>query len=340
MQTDSNKARKHPRIGVVVLNWNGRDDTLECLKSVFDIEYPNFETILVDNGSQDGSVAAIRSKYPELRIIETHANLGFAGGNNVGITDAIGRGAVCIFLLNNDAVVAPDILDVLVQAAENHPNAGAFSGKIYCYGDPKRIWCAGALWKDGEANFVYPGAGQLDDGISFEGVVETDYASGCAMFIHADLVREVGLLDPLFFLTFEETDWCYRLRRRGFGCLVIPQAKIWHKGSASFGSDDSPLYLYFYTRNRLLWAERHLGLWGCLRVWRRTTRDMFSWWPSPLSGTTSKRSYWSLLSWSRRLGRQWGNPGFRAVRMGVHDYLLRRFGDCPLVIRELNRAKG
>ena len=331
-----------PSVWIVVLNWNGRDDTLECLDSVAAIEYPNFEVIIVDNGSIDGSVAAVQEKFPHLIIRETGHNLGYAGGNNAGIEEAVRGGADYILLLNNDTVVATDVLDELVKAADNHSDAAAFSPKIYSYSEPKRVWYAGARWSRPDGNFQYiNNAGELDDGSFPEDAMETDYASGCAMFFRSDMVRRVGVLDPLFFLTFEETDWCYRVRRLGYRCLVIPKAKVWHKGSMSFKGDDSPLYRYFYVRNRLLWAERHLSLGARLAVWRRTLREIWAWTLVPISGRekTWKEFYWSLRAWMRHLGRWWRTPGFWVVRLAARDYLLRRFGDCPPIVRELNRAK-
>lgn len=331
----------HPSVSIVVLNWNGREDTLECIESVRAITYPNYEVIVVDNGSTDGSVAAIKKKFSDLRVLETGRNLGYAGGNNVGIQAALSQGAEFVLLLNNDTVVAPDLLDEFVHSARQFPDAAAFCGKIYRYEEPDRIWWAAARWVESEGSFVCPLEGALDNCSTDDSATDTDYACGCGMFIRSALIKKVGPLDSRYFLTFEETDWCFRVRRLGYRCLFIPKAKIWHKGSVSFRGDDSPLYSYFFTRNRLLFAERHLGARARAVVWRKTMGQVLAWAFAPLrgSGVGWKKRYWLLRAWLCHLNRWWRTPGFWATRLAIRDYLLRRFGDCPLIVRELNRAK-
>jgi GT2 family glycosyltransferase len=332
---------KQPSVVIVVLNWNGRDDTLECLRSLAAVSYGNFAVIVVDNGSVDGSVPAIRQRFPEVAVVETGKNLGYAGGNNAGIRAALEKGVEFILLLNNDTIVAPDILDEFVAAAHRFPNAAALGGKIYRYEDMERIWWADAHWVEEEGSFVCPSEGALDSAGAEDSATDTDYTCGCAMFMRAALIREVGLLDAQYFLTFEETDWCFRVRRLGYHCLVISNAKIWHKGSASFKGGESPLYSYFFTRNRLLFAERHLRGRARAIVWQKTAGQFAAWAVAPLrvTGAGWKRRYWALRAWLCHLDSWWSAPGFRATRLAIRDYLLRRFGDCPPVLRELNRAK-
>ena len=149
---------------VVILNWNGRDDTLACLESVARIDYPNFRVIVADNGSSDGSVDAIRRAYPDVHLIENHANLGFAAGNNSAIAHALESGAEFVFLLNNDTVVDPAILSAFVDAAERMPDGGVFGAKIYYYGDKQKLWYAGGYWDAETLSFNEHGAGELDPG--------------------------------------------------------------------------------------------------------------------------------------------------------------------------------
>ena len=148
-----------PRVAVIVLNWNGREDTLECLRSIRSIAYSNFGVIVVDNGSTDGSVAAIRASQPSVEVIDTGENLGFAGGNNVGIRRALELGADYVLLLNNDTVVDPGLLRAFVAAAALHPEAGAFGAKIYFHSEPTRIWYAGARWEAGAGELRSRGLG-------------------------------------------------------------------------------------------------------------------------------------------------------------------------------------
>lgn len=188
-----------PKVSVVVLNWNGCADTLECLESLDHITYLNCEVIVVDNGSTDDSVNLIRAKHPKVRVIENDKNLGFAEGNNRGIADAVKRGTEFVLLLNNDTVVAADLIDEFVSAALAYPDAGAFSGKIYCYSEPSRIWWAGSHWGEREGDFVSNRAEEIDAGAINDDVTESDYACGCAMFIRSELIDRAGALDPLFF---------------------------------------------------------------------------------------------------------------------------------------------
>ncbi|MBW8328742.1 MAG: glycosyltransferase family 2 protein [Thiobacillus sp.] len=323
-----------PSISIVVLNWNGRDDTLACLESIGKIAYPNFRVIMVDNGSADNSVAAIRTAFPEVELIETGANLGFAGGNNVGIKRALENGADYVFLLNNDTEVDPGMLDAFVAAAKRFPDAGVFSGKIYYHAEPNRIWYAGSQWNAKATHFEQIGKGKLDDDTTYSAVRETDTAIGCAFFMPAERLREIGLLDDDFFLCLEETDWCYRAKEAGYPSIFVPDAKLWHKVSVSFGGENSPLALYFQTRNRLLWARRHAGVIQRLRVHAAALRSLFDKFILPLTGTghrgpfTPKGWWWTVRSAYR-------DPRNLAFFLGVRDFWLRRFGDCPPVVRQL-----
>lgn len=325
-----------PNVAIVVLNWNGADDTLECLNSLESLTYQNFQVIVVDNGSTDDSLGKLRaysSRYP-LVLLETGANLGFSGGNNVGIERALALGANYVLLLNNDTEVDPGLLDAFVTAAERFPDAGAFSAKIYFHGEPDRIWYAGARWDADASRFEQIGEGVLDDGLRFSTACETDYACGCAFFVSADRLREIGLLDDNFFLYFEETDWCFRARAARHPSIFVPEAKLWHKISVSFGGEGSPLALYFITRNRLLWARRHANLSRRLRVHAEVLRSLFHRFIFPLAGT-QLRGPFTLKAWWWSVHGVFQNPRNVAYFLGVRDFWLRRFGDCPPIVRDL-----
>jgi GT2 family glycosyltransferase len=177
-----NISMKYPKISIIVLNWNGKIDTLECLQSVYRIDYTNFDVIVVDNGSSDDSVQAIRDSFPEVTVLETNENLGFAGGNNVGIRYALKNGADYIFLLNNDTIVDPRILKQFIEVSKSIDDRGILGAKIYYYNEPEKIWYAGAKWVDKSSQCDHLGEGKIDDGISFNTITETGYACGCATF--------------------------------------------------------------------------------------------------------------------------------------------------------------
>lgn len=321
-----------PSIFVIILNWNGREDTLACLRSMQGINYANYSVIVVDNGSTDDSVAAIKANYPNINIIEAGANLGFSGGNNLGIKYALTHGAEYVLLLNNDTEVDSQLLSAFVAAAERHPGAGALSARIYYHSDPQRIWYAGGIWSNELRRFIQVGEGVLDSGTEFSSETLTDYACGCAFFVSAQRLRELGELDDDFFLYFEETDWCYRARAAGYPSFFVPDAKLWHKVSASFGGEKSPLLTYFITRNRLLWAQRHLGLRARWGVYVDAIRGLLRRYASPpfnsVSSMSPKRVWWSAT-------QAFCDKTNRAYFMGLRDFVLRRFGDCPQEVRTL-----
>jgi GT2 family glycosyltransferase len=341
------------KVIIIVLTWNGREDTLACLKSLRGVDYPNWEVLVVDNGSEDGTVDAIHRDHPWVTVIETGRNLGFTGGNNVGIEAALHRGANFLLLLNNDTIVDSNLLRAFVQTAQEHPDAGVFGAKIYYFSDPRRLWFAGARWDPTTVlSFQSVGEGMLDDGGAFDEVQDSVYANGCAMFFRASVVKAVGTLDDRFFILFEEVDWCFRARRAGFRCLFVPGAKVWHKISTTFGGERSIVYEYFEFRNRLLWAERNLALRWQIRVWGQALRLLCPL-PSEVGGVVwkflrgrrdVKRAYWEARAETGQWLNDLRSPRRRMVRSAqwraLCDYLIRRFGNCPTSIRTAaSRAK-
>jgi hypothetical protein len=303
------------KVAVILLNWNGKVDTLDCLESLQRVEYAAFEVIVVDNGSQDDSVAVIRARYPSVTVLETGANLGFSAGNNVGIIYALGHGADYILLLNNDTVVDPQLLAVLTQTSQNFPDSGFLGAKIYFFAEPRRIWYAGARWFPYKADFEHIGGNQIDNGVDWEKTEETAYACGCALFVRREVIESIGMLEPSFFALWEECDWCYRAQRQGFKTLFVPDAKVWHKVSASFsGGAFRPHYQYYYSRNRLLWIERNQPWREKIRLYRRVIlKDIVQ----------NLRCYFNQASAPVDRLRA------RAGLIGVGHYFMRRFGPAP-----------
>ena len=326
-----------PAIAIIILTWNGKDDTLDCLASLVKVDYSNHSLIVVDNGSADDTVEVVRKAYPDVTLIENCRNLGFAEGNNVGIKYALERGADYILLLNNDTVVAPDILDAFLMAADAYPNAGVYGGKIYYDGEPDRIWYAGGVWDKKLRDFIHIGQGEIDDAGKYDGIAETEYICGCAMFVKRQVFEQVGGFDSDFFLTYEESDWCFRARRAGYSCLVVPQARVWHKISRSFGSEASPLLAYFLTRNRLYWAKKHLSPIGQAQVFSRILREMFprfSYGDAQAYGFV-RRFYWALQRFVRDCINLQSKSRYQAQIVGIRDFLSGRLGDCPSSVRQL-----
>lgn len=249
------------KIAVIVLHYQNLADTIECLDSLKAQNYPDFEVILVDNASKDLDLAQKIADYPRLHLIRNETNLGFAGGNNAGIRCALDRGADAIFLLNNDTVSAPDLLSAFARAADAYPSAGAFGAKIFFYDNPTVIWHAGGDVHPQSLRCFHYGCGDSDLEKKWEEVRAIGYACGCALFIKRDVIAKVGLMEPRFFLLWEEIDWCWQIRKAGYECLYIPQARVWHKISQSFeGGNRGPLWNYYYFRNRLLFLKRNASL--------------------------------------------------------------------------------
>ena len=298
---DERNSVRAPPVIIVVLNWNGLADTLACLESLSQLDYPCYRVVVVDNGSTDRSVSAIREQFPAVTIIETGENLGFAGGNNVGLRHALRQGADYALLLNNDTEVAPDFLSLLVKAAETDPQVGMAGPTIYYYDRPEVIWSAGGEidWRRGCTRMV--GLDERDDGQFGRAPREVDFVTGCAVLVRATVLRQAGLLDERFFMYYEEVEWCVRTRRAGFRIVRVPQAHVWHK-IAPGAQADSPRVHYYMTRNRLLFLKTSRAGW---RAWMHTLFAEY---------------LRTLISWSVR-------PRWRGKRGDMRRAMLRAIGD-------------
>lgn len=246
---------KCPKVSIIVLNFNGEEDTMECLESLKKINYPNCEIILVDNGSTDGSVESLKKTYPEIGIIENGSNLGFSEGNNEGIRKAMENKTDYILMLNNDTIVDPGFLAKLIKAAERDSKIGVVGPVIYHYNDANKIQSAGSRvsLKTGECSLI------KEDRIIKDNSKEpydVDYVVGCALLAKSKLFEEIGELNKAYFAYWEETDWCFRVRKRGYKVLCVPGAKIWHKGGAT-SKKTSGFTEYHMGRNMFWFMKTH-----------------------------------------------------------------------------------
>ena len=321
------------KVFIIILNWNGKEDTLECLNSVQSIDYPNYVTVVVDNGSSDESAKTIRKEFLEVKVIETGENLGYAGGNNVGIRYALENGADFILLLNNDTIVDPQLLKAFINAALQIDRLGILSPKIYYFSNRKKIWYAGGQQIKQTALFKHVGIGCDENERQYQKLMETDYASGCAFFADATVFRKVGLFDETFFLTYEETDFCYRAKNENIRSYVVPEAKVWHKISVSFGGEKSPMFKYFLTRNRLLWAERHLSKDRLFIIIIKDLYRLFEYiLPISIKINRSENKLFiksagkPTQNYRDNIREKYQDPIMKAHLYGIRDYFLRRFG--------------
>jgi len=301
------------RVASVVVNWNRREDTLECLASLHNMTPPAsqdcqrsltkapgawsgdlhpsqsggspldrrvsptearrarsgdlrpshqgdlrpswaVDVILVDNGSTDGTARAVEAWFPDTEILSLPDNLGFAAGCNVGLRRALESGADYVLLVNNAAVVAPDMLEPLVSVAETRPDAGLLGPVIYYFDRPDGVWSAGYRQRPVTLS-AQPPAGRPEDGRPYE----VDRLYGAGLLIRRAVLDDVGLFDERFFMYYEDADLCRRVQEAGYRLLVIPAARMWHKVSASTG-EGSPAQKYHLARGSVLFFAKHTPL--------------------------------------------------------------------------------
>ena len=307
LEYSSSAASMSPSILVLVLNWNRWLDTVECLESVFRIDYPRYRVIVCDNGSSDGSREHLKAwaegrldgsvrwhdsrsllsefSFPpipkpitlveydrfqaeaggnprdqgaRLILIQTGANLGYAGGNNVGLRYALARqDSEYVWLLNNDTVVAPDALTELVRTAETDDSIGMVGSKIVYFENPRLLWYAGANLDSNAPWRMHHRGLQKEDTGQYDKVEETGFVTGCSLLARAKMLSEIGLLDESFFLYFEDSDLCVRAGSAGWKLVYCPDSVIQHKVSLSMGGAGSPAMQYYYSRNFLYFVKKH-----------------------------------------------------------------------------------
>ena len=291
-------------IYIVILNTNRRDDTLACLDSLSRSTYGNFKIIVLDNKSTDGSVESIRSSFPDTQIINLTENLGYAGNNNVGIEEAIKRGADWVLVLNEDTILDPGCLAELVKVGESDPKIGIVGPMVYHHNEPGVIQSAGGvLGKYWQSQHL--GQNELDHG-QFQLPHRVEWISGCAIMVRKTAIEQAGMLDASFFIYWEETEWCIRIARSGWQIVHVPQAKIWHKG-VQRDYQPKPSFTYYGTRNHLLTLSKHQAP---LRV------RLFNW----------MQIFRTLVSWSIKPKWEDKREHRNAMWKGVVDFLQHRWG--------------
>lgn len=223
-----------PRVAALVLNYNGREVTLQALASLSQTTYPAYDLWVIDNGSTDGSAEAIASAFPGVRQMRIDQNEGPAKGVSEGMRRAMEEGYDYLLILNNDIEVDPDLLTEMVRVAESEPSIGIVGPKAYYFWERDTIWSAGGRLRFGEAITRERGQGERDRG-QYDEDCEVEYVNGCAMLVKRAAVAAAGLWDPVFFLCIEDADFCVRARRHGFRCFYAHRARLWHMVSSSTG---------------------------------------------------------------------------------------------------------
>ncbi|MBI4058843.1 glycosyltransferase family 2 protein [Candidatus Microgenomates bacterium] len=277
------------KVAIVILNWNGKRDTMQCLESIEKLSIINYQLSIyvVDNGSKDGLVEELKVQSAKCKIIENKENLGYAEGNNVGIRAALEDEADYVMILNNDTVVDKNLAIQLIKTIEKYPVAGIVSPKIYFANGfefhksrykkdelGKVIWYAGGLidWKN--VLLSHQGVDEVDKG-QYNETSEIDYATGACLFVNKEVFNKIGFFDKNYFLYLEDADFCQRAKQAGFKIIYNPKAILWHKVAQSSGIGSS-LNDYYITRNRLLFAARYANMRAKFALLRESIRLLFN----------------------------------------------------------------
>ncbi len=257
-----------PRVGVVLLNWNGGADTIPCIASLQRGTVKPWRIVVVDNASTDTSPDDILNKFPDVQLVRNPTNVGFAPGNNIGIRLLCEARADYIWILNNDTEVAPDCLEQLINTMERDPAIGAASAKILFVDPSNHIWYAGGHWNSKILQARHIGERELDRG-QYDRAGDTEFLSGCCMFIRRSAIERIGAFADEFFIYMEDSDWCQRAAKEGIRLYYAPSAVLIHKVSAAMkrntlgaaGGRISARFIYLTTRNQL-WIIRRYGASG------------------------------------------------------------------------------
>lgn len=291
----------------IVVNYNNYADTRQCIESLRESVYPIKKIILVDNGSQDGSIEQLQRDYlqdDKVYIIRNKRNLGFAGGANIGIRYALDLGAELIFLLNNDAIVDRVCIKRLCSAMAETERVGIAGPRILYHKDPERIWQGGGYFNYMKTGIVNPEKNKLVTYCSKK-TKEVGFLTGCAILVTQEVFKKIGLFDEDFFFYGEDVDFCLLARRAGFRLLYVPEAKAWHKIENIAKERTSPFVMYHLARSHLLVIRKnffvpyylygvmvHLLFYTPYRMWQliqgsRSWEAVLAW----LEGT------WDGLAW-------------------------------------------
>ncbi len=279
---------KSYNIAVILVNWNGKQDTLTCLESLkkVDLKSNSLSITVVDNGSIDDSVSVIKKRFPEVRVIAAGKNLGFTGGNNIGIRHALQNNTDLIWLLNNDTIVDKNVLSF--TRTFDDETVGAAGCKIYFapghefhhdrYKESERgkvFWYAGGLvdWNNMYAS--HRGVDEVDHG-QYDALQETPFITGCSFVIRSEVIQKVGMLDDIYYLYLEDLDWNLRIHRAGWKTMYIPSSIVWHVNAGSSGRPGNPVHEYYFTRNRLILGMRYAPLRTKFALLREAIKFLFT----------------------------------------------------------------
>jgi GT2 family glycosyltransferase len=252
-----------PSVAIILVNWNGYEYSRQCLESLRLCTYRHFKIILIDNASHDNSGKKLAEEFPEVIFHQNNSNLGFTGGNNVGLKLALASDFEYSLLLNNDTIVEPNFLEQLINYMEDNDTCAAVQPKIFYLHNKALLWNAGGKFHSWIGISRTIGLGKSDSA-KYANIQSTDWISGCCMLIKNSVVEQVGLLDENFFAYYEDVDWSLRIRKAGYHLTYIPQSTIYHAAGASVKRDIrinegnlNPVIHFYDTRNHLYLLRKH-----------------------------------------------------------------------------------
>lgn len=320
-----------PKIVISMLNWNQAEVTLRCLETVRRINYPNLQTVVVDNASRDGSAEKIQAAFPEVTVVRNSYNAGCAGGRNIAINYFLKQtDGDYFFSVDNDFLFNdPEILNELVRVAEKDPKIGVVGPYVYFYREPEKLYAAGGGYFNSlRGEFFDIGRGEeSEEKYRHERIV--DSVPGGMSFAKREVCERVPDIDERYLIYFEDPDWCFRVRKAGYKLTTAPKARVWHDVSSSLGFG-SPTFYYYRSRNRLLF------------MWKNVSKAAFFAFLPYFIWDFSYGTLWTLYRANQK-------EQFRAAVLGAFDFLRQRFGvrefskeflSRPLCVTALMRLKA
>jgi len=253
----------NPSVAIIIVNWNGYSFTKACIKSLDKVNYSSFQIILVDNGSKNLEGEKLKREFPQIDLIQNEENLGFAGGNNVGIRRAVEEGFSFVMLLNNDTEVEADFLKQMISKFQSRPNLGMVQPSIFFLHEKTKIWSAGGKWDSFLGRAITIGDREMAENFELKDR-EIDWATGCCVMISRKALEQLGLLNEQYFTYFEDVDWSLRLRDKGYKIELASEAWVYHEAGASSKEKHSEGTLsarvfYFHVRNQIFLLRNRLS---------------------------------------------------------------------------------
>lgn len=247
---------KSPKVSIVIPTYNRKDDLIECLESVTNLDYLEYEVIVVDNASTDGTYAAVRKKFPRFRIITNKENSGVSGGRNIGLR-SVDSCSEYILFLDHDVVLSTNLLSELLKVIVTSSKVGIVTPKIYYYSHKKIIWSAGTSINLVSGRVSFNGGNEVDRG-QFDKIRDVQVAPA-VILVKRGVIEKIGGFDEIYFATYEDTDFCFRARKSGYRIVYVPGTWAYHKIPLDWPESMNRLLsrAYYVGRNRLIFMRKH-----------------------------------------------------------------------------------